>query len=150
VKIPHQKIIEDKNFEPIFRVYSFLDKEFHYFDLEDGYPSGIAGGVSEPQVYAQFRDVLTDKLIFVGDIVGIFLNGNRFHDPVDWLGRYEVVFSRGKFMLRVIEKNWTDTYCTTEEEAKKLTTDPNCPHMTCLYRPLCQATVVGDIFQHLD
>lgn len=31
------------NREIKFRVYSFLDKRFHYFDIIDGYPQGIAG-----------------------------------------------------------------------------------------------------------
>jgi len=38
-----------------FRVYSFVDKEFIYFDIYD-YPQGIAGGVSEPQQYTGFKD----------------------------------------------------------------------------------------------
>ena len=50
-----------------YRVYSFLDKCFHYFDIYD-YPSGIAGGVSEPQKYTGCHDS-ANKEIYEGDIV---------------------------------------------------------------------------------
>jgi hypothetical protein len=54
-----------------FRVWSFLDKNFHYFQIVEGgsdYLSGIAGGVSEPQQCTDQRDC-NDMYIYEGDII---------------------------------------------------------------------------------
>ena len=51
-----------------FRIYSFLDKSFTYFDLETGYPQGIAGGVGEVQQNTGVDDA-NGTSIFEGDIL---------------------------------------------------------------------------------
>lgn len=63
-----QSIIKILPHELKFRVWSFLDKSFHYFTIYEGVPSGIAGGLSEPQQYTGKKDK-HGKDIYEGDII---------------------------------------------------------------------------------
>ena len=84
-----------------FRVYSFVDKEFIYFDIYD-YPQGIAGGVSEPQQYTGLNDK-NGKEIYEGDII----EQNFGEKPTRGL----VKFSRGSFRVIWPAEPYDDLGC---------------------------------------
>lgn len=70
------------NREIKFRIWSFLDKAFHHFELQD-YPSGIAGGVSEPQQFTGLKDK-NGKEIYEGDILHFEFGGENWIGQVAW------------------------------------------------------------------
>jgi hypothetical protein len=78
-----------------FRIWSFLDKEFQYFDVYDGANLGIAGGVSEPQQFTGLKDK-GGKEIYEGDYINFSYTGDMiFTGFVRWFN------DRGSFGVTV-------------------------------------------------
>ena len=121
-----------------YRVYSFVDKCFHYFDIYD-YPSGIAGGVSEPQQYTGLTD--KNKIeVYDGDIVKI----NRCYTRpfVNEKQQIDYKFIEGEVEVGQVFWGWnTQKYLVSYEHIRY-------DDIEDFDKPSHRVEVIGNIFEH--
>jgi len=91
-----------------FRIYSFVSKYFIYFDVYEGVPQGIAGGVSEPQEYTGLNDSNSNP-IYEGDIVNYKTWKGRHGGIIEKI-QTQVHFKDGAYYPRYINDECEDSW----------------------------------------
>jgi hypothetical protein len=124
-----------------------MNLKFRVYDIEE--KKYLTNNEIESMTIAQLRywkykiEFYTGKVdlggnkIYVGDIVQLESSvPHSYRLPAETFGRYEVVWRKNSFQLKVLKKGAFDTWFITREEAEKRTIDPRCPAIAIEYQPL--------------